>query len=131
MQPLDEKGGRSNAFRCLECSSLTWLRPGEDRRAARPRCSSCGSILIAYEKSVRAGDAPGTTVETGPGKPSNGKVVRHLQAAKKRQKAMQTPRLDPSPEAKAARKLGWLKNHHADFKARRKHGVPIRLPKET
>lgn len=39
---------------CLDCKAETWLERRELIRAARPRCSACGSISLEPSKSSEA-----------------------------------------------------------------------------
>lgn len=80
---------------CLVCGGTERLSYWDLERKTKPRCPHCGSLAL-----VRANNVTPKTKKKPPPKPRR---VR-------------------SPEEKTKGRIAWLKRHHEDFAARRKHG---------
>lgn len=103
MATRDEaRNARADAFRCLECSALSWFKTGETLRAARPRCQACGSIVLDYVKTV-------------------GKVRAALRRPRSLRAQLQHGLI--SQDEFNRRQTKYLQNQHQDYLARKKHGL--------
>jgi hypothetical protein len=97
----------------MECSAVTWYTPGEVLRAAAPRCTGCGSIHIAYQKK---------TCDGGVFKQDGEPVPKPKRGWRRKSKSTWA---DLTPEQQRAGKLRYIEKAHAEYKLRRKWGIPL------
>lgn len=118
---------RRRGYKCVECNATTWIRPGDQFRAARMRCSGCGSLYLEYV-GRGVGGGRGDVVKSlaasrTPGKRRNSWKETATAASRgvawspwPEQKAM-------SPDERAAAHTAYLRQRREDYLARKKHGL--------